>query len=57
MKIKEASSELFWRALKELPRNEREGVIKRMIKDKEFMEDMIHMITKQCGEVAEDGFG
>jgi hypothetical protein len=57
MKIKEASSELFWRALKELPRNEREGVIRRMIKDREFMEDMIDMITKQCGEVAEDSFG
>ena len=50
MKIKEASSELFWRALKELPRSEREGVIKRMIKDREVMEEIFDIIVRQCSE-------
>jgi len=47
MTINEAVSEVFWRALKELPERERKGVVARMIEDEEFMEEMIDIIGKQ----------
>jgi len=43
----EAVSEVFWRALKELPKKEREGVVIRMLKDKEVMGELIEMIVEQ----------
>lgn len=50
MKINEASSEVFWRALKELPKKERESVIRRMVKDREVMKEMFDIIVRQCRE-------
>ncbi|MBI5739813.1 MAG: hypothetical protein HZA16_03745 [Nitrospirae bacterium] len=44
----DASSEVFWRALKALPDSERKGVVMRMIRDKEFMEVVLHLIIEQC---------
>lgn len=43
----EAVSEVFWRALKELPKKEREGVVTRMLSDEEFMEELIEIIVEQ----------
>ena len=50
MKITEASSELFWRALKVLPRNERACVLKKMITDREVMEEIVDIIVGQCSK-------
>ncbi len=46
----EAVSEVFWRALKEMPKKEREGVVTRMLKDKEVMEEIFDIIVRQCSE-------
>jgi len=39
--MKEAKAEVFWMAFKGLPKRERQSVIKRLLKDTEFMEDLI----------------
>ena len=41
----EAKAEVFWMAFKGLPKKERESVIERLLKDKEFMEDLIDLAT------------
>jgi len=43
----EAVSEVFWRALKELPKKERDGVVTRMLRDTEFIKEMIDIIAEQ----------
>jgi len=48
MSKKEAVSEVFWRALKELPAGEREGVIKRMLDDRDFMADVTDIMDRRC---------
>jgi len=45
-----AASEVFWRALKALPKKERDEVVKSMLKDREFMKDMFDMIVERCNE-------
>jgi len=41
MSMKEAKAEVFWIAFKGLPKKERHSVIERLLKDAEFMEDLI----------------
>jgi len=41
MSMKEAKAEVFWMAFKGLPKKERQSVIERLLKDTEFMEDLI----------------
>ncbi len=41
MNTKEAKAEVFWMAFKGLPKKERQSVIERLLKDTEFMEDLI----------------
>ncbi len=37
----EAIAEVFWTAFRALPKKEREAVVERLLRDKEFMEDLI----------------
>ncbi|MDP2210748.1 MAG: hypothetical protein A2074_02705 [Candidatus Aquicultor primus] len=37
----DAKAEVFWMAFKSLPKKERLSVIERLLKDKEFKEDLI----------------
>ncbi len=41
---KEATSEVFLTAFRALPKKEREAVIEKMLRDKEFIEDMIDIV-------------
>ncbi len=41
MSVKEAKTEVFWMAFKGLPKKERRSVVERLLKDVEFMEDLI----------------
>ncbi|MCD6420255.1 MAG: hypothetical protein J7L41_06035 [Synergistetes bacterium] len=41
MSVKEAKAEVFWMAFKGLPKKERRSVVERLLKDAEFMEDLI----------------
>jgi len=41
MKVKEAKAEVFWTAFKGLKKEERQSVIERLLKDTEFMEDLV----------------
>jgi len=41
--MKEAKAEVFWMAFKGLPKKGRQSVIERLLKDTEFMEDLIDM--------------
>lgn len=41
MSMKEAKAEVFWTAFKGLPKRDRQSVIERLLKDAEFMEDLI----------------
>lgn len=43
MSAKEAKGEVFWMAFRSLTKKERQSVIERLLKDKEFMEDLIDM--------------
>jgi hypothetical protein len=37
----QAKAEVFWMALKSLPKKEGESVVGKLLQDKEFMEDLI----------------
>ncbi|OFV67137.1 MAG: hypothetical protein SCAL_001762 [Candidatus Syntrophoarchaeum caldarius] len=37
----EAKAEIFWMTFKNLPIKEQQSVIERLLKDKDFMEDLI----------------
>ena len=52
MSAKEAKVEVFWMAFKSLTKKEKQSVIERLLKDKEFMEDLIDMaiIEQRCKE-------
>ena len=41
MSTNEAKAEIFWIAFKGLPKKEKQSVVIRLLKDKEFMEDLI----------------
>ena len=43
MSAKEAKGEVFWMAFKGLTKKEKKFVIEKLLKDKEFMEDLIDM--------------
>ncbi len=40
----EATAEVFWTAFRSLSRKEREAVVERLLRDREFMEDLIDMV-------------
>lgn len=44
MTTTEATSKVFWTAFRALPKKEREAVVEKMLKDKEFMEDLIDTV-------------
>ncbi len=44
MTTAEATSEVFWTAFRALPKKQREAVVARMLRDKEFMEDLIDTV-------------
>jgi len=44
MTTAEATSEVFWTAFRALPKKEREAVVGKMLKDKEFREDLIDIV-------------
>ena len=41
MSATQAKAEVFWMAFRGLPKKEKQSVIERLLKDKEFMEDLI----------------
>jgi len=44
MTTTEATSEVFLTAFRALPKKEREAVMEKMLKDKEFIEDLIDIV-------------
>ena len=44
MTITEATSEVFWTAFRALPKRQREAVIGKMLRDKEFREDLMDTV-------------
>ncbi len=40
----EATAEVFWTAFRALSRKEREAVVERLLRDEEFMEDLIDLV-------------
>jgi hypothetical protein len=44
MTTTEATAEVFWTAFRALSKEEREAVVERLLRDKEFMEDLIDMV-------------
>ncbi len=41
MSTNETKAEIFWIAFKGLPKKEKQSIVIRLLKDKEFMEDLI----------------
>ena len=52
MSVSQAKAEVFWMAFRGLPKKEKQSVIERLLKDKEFMEDLIDIaiIRQRRGE-------
>lgn len=46
----EATAEVFWTAFRALPKKEREVIVEKLLKDKEFMEDLIDMVILEQRE-------
>ena len=44
MTATEATAEIFWTAFRSLPRKEREAVVERLLRDREFMEDLMDIV-------------
>jgi len=44
MTLQEAKAEVFWMAFKSMSKKERQSVIERLLKEKEFMEDLIDIV-------------
>ena len=44
MTTTEATAEVFWTAFRALSKKEREAVVERLLRDKEFMEDLIDIV-------------
>ncbi|MBI5190276.1 MAG: hypothetical protein HZA22_06345 [Nitrospirae bacterium] len=45
MTTAEATTEIFWTAFKGLPKKEKEELVKRLLDDKEFREDLMDMVV------------
>ncbi len=45
MTVKGAIAEVFWTAFRALPKKEREAVLEKFLKNREFMEDLIDIAT------------
>jgi hypothetical protein len=45
MSVSQAKAEVFWMAFRGLPKKEKQSIIERLLKDKEFMEDLIDIAT------------
>ena len=41
MRVKEAKAEVFWTALEDLKKQEKQSVVERLLEDTEFMEDLV----------------
>jgi len=54
MNIKEAKAEVFWMAFKSLSKKERQFVVKKLLDDVEFMEDLIDIaiLEQRRGELS-----
>jgi len=52
MAAREAKAEVFWMAFKGLPKKERRSIIEKMLRDKEFMKDLIDIaiLEQRCKE-------
>ena len=44
MTTAEATSEVFWTAFRALPKKQRGAVLEKMLKDREFVEDLIDTV-------------
>ncbi len=44
MTLQEAKAEVFWMAFKGMSKKERQFVIERLLKEKEFMEDLMDIV-------------
>jgi len=44
MDPQEATAEVFWTAFQALSANEREAVVQRLVRDEQFMEDLIDIV-------------
>lgn len=44
MTVTEATAEVFWTAFRALSKKEREAVVERLLRDKEFIEDLIDIV-------------
>jgi hypothetical protein len=42
--LRQAPSEVFWTAFRALPKRQRVAVIDKLLKDKEFIEDLIDIV-------------
>ncbi len=40
----EATAEVFWTAFRTLSKKEREAIVERLLRDEEFMEDLIDIV-------------
>jgi hypothetical protein len=40
----EATAEVFWTAFRSLSKKEREAVVERLLRDRDFMEDLIDIV-------------
>lgn len=45
MSVSEARKEIFWMAFKSLSKKDRQSVVERFLKDNEFIEDLIDIVT------------
>jgi hypothetical protein len=44
MTATEATAEVYWTAFRSLSKKEREAVVERLLRDRDFMEDLIDMV-------------
>lgn len=44
MTIAEATAEVFWAAFRALSKKEREAVLEKLLRDREFMEDLVDIV-------------
>lgn len=44
MTASEATAEVFWTAFRALPKKEREAVVAKLLRDKEFIEDLMDIV-------------
>lgn len=44
MTTTEATAEVFWTAFRALPKKEREAIVEKLLRDREFVEDLIDVV-------------